>query len=367
MILISTQCFPPVLGGIETLVYSLSSALAATDEGICVFADYHTASDSEFDKRQTFPIYRYSGLKPLRRRKKASDIVQNSNSRGTQRFSLITDSWKSLEHVGTTNFSVVLCLAHGSEIPLQPSVLKALRIRKAFSKATYIVANSSYTANRIKPYVDNPEKIRVILPGISAPTEDQKTELAVRQKLSGHDPILITIARLEPRKGHMSVINLLPRLVEKFPTLLYVIAGEGSCRHILEKAAAHNGVTSHVLFIGRIEDPAKTAWLKSSTLFVMPGTQVGKDVEGFGLAYIEAALQGIPSVACNAGGAAEAVLHRQTGLVCKPDDNEKLVQTMLELLGNRPYCNQLGMNARARAGSFLWQKKYQEYLQILSG
>lgn len=124
---------------------------------------------------------------------------------------------------------------------------------------------------------------------------------------------------------------------------------------------------SHVLFTGRLEDPAKTAWLKNSTLFVMPGSLVGQDVEGFGLAYIEAALQGIPSIACNVGGAPEAVLHRQTGLVCKPEDNEKLALTTLELLGNRPYCHQLGMNARARASSFLWQNKCGEYLQLLHG
>ncbi len=367
MILISTQCFPPVLGGIETLVHSLGVALAAAGEDVRVFADYNSAADSGFDQRQPFPVYRYSGLKPLRRRKKARGIFQSSMELKPGPLCLITDSWKSLEHVDTRNFPVVLCLSHGTEIPLQPSPLKAGRIRKAFIKATYIVANSNYTANRISPYVSKPDKIRVILPGISAPSEDQKTELAIRQKLSGHNPVLITIARLEQRKGQLSVINLLPALVEKFPTLLYVIAGEGSFRGVLEQVVENHRMRSHVLFTGRLEDPYKTAWLKNSTVFVMPGILIGQDVEGFGLAYIEAALQGVPSIACNVGGAPEAVLHRQTGLVCNPEDKEKLALNILALLDNRAYCNQLGMNARARASSFLWQNKCAEYLKLLRG
>src|SRR5687768_1042968 len=112
MIIISTQCFPPVPGGIETLVYSLSAALSAAGEDIRVYADHHSSADREFDARQHFSITRYSGLKPLRRRKKARDIFRHNLKQGGGAAGLITDSWKSLEHVDKTRFSVVLCLAH---------------------------------------------------------------------------------------------------------------------------------------------------------------------------------------------------------------------------------------------------------------
>ena len=365
MIFISTQCFPPEQGGIQSLVYSLCAALSASGENVRVFADARSASDSVFDHQQTFPALRYSGLKPLRRRKKAREIVRLSAEQGSTAVRLITDSWKSLEHMDTKNFSTVLCLAHGTEIPAQSSLLKSRRIRKALSKATYVVANSAYTANRITPYVKDSGKIRVILPGVSAPANDETADLSVRQTLSGHDPVLITMARLEQRKGQLSVIRLLPRLVERFPKLKYVIAGEGSFRNVLEQAVQNLHMQDHVLFTGNLKEPYKTAWLKNSSLFVMPGSMVGQDVEGFGLAYIDAALLGVPSIACNVGGAPEAVLHNQTGLVCESENPETLAQCILELTNNQSFCKQLGINARLRAHSFLWQTKSTEYLALL--
>ena len=82
-------------------------------------------------------------------------------------------------------------------------------------------------------------------------------------------------------------------------------------------------------------------------------------------AYIDAAWFGIPSIACNVGGAPEAVLHRQTGLVIEPENADTLTQAIFELLDNRLYCEQLGENARERAKEFLWQNKCIEYLSLL--
>jgi len=363
MILISTQCFPPAQGGIETLMYALASTLAGAGEHVRVFADHHSSPEREFDKCQPFPVFRYAGIKPLRRRKKARDIFRASVEHSSP--ALITDSWKSLELLDTRHCSTVICLAHGTEIPLQSNTSRANRVRNAYSRATYIVANSHYTAERVKPYAGDPGKIRVILPGITAPVDDPAMDEKIRQRLAGHDPVLITIARLEDRKGQKAVISILPVLLAEFPQLLYIIAGEGSGRKELEAAVESSGTQSHVVFTGAVSDPEKSAWLKASTLFIMPGRQAGQDVEGFGLAYIEAAMQGVPAIACKVGGAPEAVLHRQTGLVCKPDDNESLAQLTLELLRNRPYIRQLGMNARARARSLLWQNKYSEYQSLL--
>lgn len=365
MILISTQCFPPDTGGIESLVFSLASELSAAGEEVSVYADHRSATNTLFDQHQGFPIHRFSGIKPWRRIKKARAILRYSIDQTNTPAVLITDSWKSLELVETRHLSAVLCLAHGTEIPQQVSSSKSRRIRDAYSRANHIVANSCYTADRVKPFVARPEKIRIIHPGISAPANDPSIEARIQARLADHDPVLITVARLEERKGHMSVISILPGLVAEFPRLLYVIAGNGECLSALKAVVADTDMQNHVLFTGTVQDPEKTAWLRSSTLFIMPGKQIGQDVEGFGLAYLEAALLGVPAIACNSGGAPEAVLHRKTGLVCKPDDLEDLAQATLELLRNRPYLRQLGTSAQVRASTFLWQTKFTEYLHLL--
>jgi phosphatidyl-myo-inositol dimannoside synthase len=364
-IVVSTQCFPPDSGGIETLMYSLSASLSIAGYDVTVYADHATRKTGTFDKNQTFKIKRFSGIKPWRRRKKAHDICRLAQSYGSDKSVLITDSWKSLELVNTEHFARVLCLVHGTEIPLVPARSKQERIGKAFAKADYIVANSAYTAQRISPYVGQKQNVRVILPGIAEPVTDDLVNTGIRQRLAGYGPVLITLARLEERKGQMDVIRILPDLVAEFPDLLYIVAGEGSYKNALAQETARLGMQDHVLFTGTVGDPEKSAWLRNSTLFVMPGKVVGDDVEGFGMAYIEAALHGVPAVASSAGGAPEAVLHESTGLVVPPDDREKLLHAIEMLLRNNEYRQQLGKNARLRANNFLWRNKHTEFLQLM--
>ena len=365
LIIVSTQCFPPVTGGIETLMYSLCYALSATGRQVSVYADHDTATERAFDSQQPFTTKRYAGIKPWRRRKKAWDIYHRSSAEQPTPPVLITDSWKSLEHINTERFASVLCMVHGTEIPQHPAPAKRERIQKAFSRARFIVTNSEYTASRLTVYVDDPEKVKVILPGISEPLTDDGVNARIASRLADYDPVLITLARLEQRKGQIDVVRLLPELVHQFPRLLYVIAGDGSCMNLLEQETARLGVQEHVVLTGTLGDPEKSAWLQNSTLFIMPGKIVGADVEGFGLAYIEAGLHGIPAIASSAGGAPEAVLHGQTGLVVPADDREGLLEATMTLLRDRPYCLQLGNNARIRAHNFLWRHKSAEYLQLL--
>ncbi len=365
LIIVSTQCFPPITGGIETLMYSLCNALSAAGRQVSVYADHDAATERAFDQLQPFSIKRYSGIKPWRRRKKARDVFRHSCTEQQTQPVLITDSWKSLEYVNTVHFASVLCLVHGTEIPLHPDPAKRERIQNAFSKARFIVTNSRYTASRLTGYVNDSDKVRVILPGISGPLTDDLVNARIASRLVDHDPVLITLARLEERKGQLEVIRMLPELVQEFPRLLYIIAGDGSCKNLLEQESIRLGVQEHVELTGTLDDPEKSAWLKNSTLFIMPGKLVGADVEGFGLAYIEAALHGIPSIASSAGGAPEAVLHGQTGLVVPVDDREQLLDATRSLLRNRQYSLQLGNNAHVRALSFLWRHKCAEYLQLL--
>lgn len=364
MITIATQCFPPVVGGIENMMHALALALLRAGRPVQVFADATAGDDAAFDREQPFPVFRYGGFKPWRRRKKARAITRQAGGNDRDRI-LLTDSWKSLELVDRGPFRRVVCLVHGTEIPQQPAAGKLRRLRNSFARADYIVANSNYTAARLRPLLDEPGKIRVVLPGIAPPVMDDHADAEIRGKLKGRGPVLITLARLEPRKGHLSVIRVLSHLVKEFPDILYIIAGEGSCRASLQSAVTEAGLQNHVRFLGRILEPFKSAWLKNSTLYIMPGIAAGQDVEGFGLAYIDAALQGLPAIASDSGGAPEAVLDRQTGLVCPAGDESRLLELTREVLHNHQLLGQLGLKAKSRADKFVWDKKIREYLDLL--
>ncbi|MEX2352962.1 MAG: glycosyltransferase family 4 protein, partial [Gammaproteobacteria bacterium] len=362
----TTQNFPPATGGIENLMYSLASALTAEGRSITVFADRsHGKDTADFDRSCNFKIIRYSGIKPWRRRKKARALEVFGKQAEHKPAILIADSWKSLEHPDCHDYSRILCLAHGSELPQQPASSKLLRLQKALSKATYIVANSHYTATQLQAYISDPNKIKVIHPGIDAPPRDAATEQKIYEIVGQNSPILLTIARLEQRKGQQNVIRILPQLIKYYPSLLYVIVGSGSNQALLEKTIKELGINAHVLFTGPLNARYKSAYLANSDLFIMPGSKVGQDVEGFGMAYIESACFGVPAIACDVGGAPEAVLHNQTGLVCAPGDLQQLQAGVRRLLQDQALYERLANNARDRSRKFLWDDKIKEYCDLL--
>jgi len=97
----------------------------------------------------------------------------------------------------------------------------------------------------------------------------------------------------------------------------------------------------------------------------MPGNANGNDVEGFGIAYIEAAYHGVPAIAGRSGGAAEAVIHEQTGLLCSPDDEKAFFAAVSRLLGDETLLKSMGKHAQKRAQSLLWANVINGYEKLL--
>ena len=360
MIIISTQCFPPRTGGIETLMHSLAAALAHSGHEVTVFADgYGGAAETAFDREQPFTIRRFSGLKPWRRRKKAKAIA--TISAPGKVLAVITDSWKSLERLQPPAGRAVLCLAHGTELPVTCPERKTLRIKHALAKATAVIPNSQYTAERLKAFLPDVSKIHVIHPGIAPPPPGS----AAVTRPPGDGPVMISVGRLEDRKGIDSVIKLMPRLVEIYPCLHYFILGDGTRKKHLQTLVSRLGLGKNIHFIGAADKTALYAYLRSSDLFVLPGRMKGDDVEGFGIAFIEAAWFGVPAVAGRAGGAAEAVIDNETGLLCDGNDAEAIYAAIRRLLDNSALREQLGKNAERRARDFVWTEVIKKYLPLL--
>ena len=366
MIVIATQCYPPRTGGIENLLHGVSATLSSHGHEIIVFADSHgnTTDERTFDDAQGFTIERYSGMKFLRRRKKAHDI--NLFIKKIKPLGVICDSWKSLEHLRTDGVPAVLCLTHGTELPVQCSFAKSSRIQRSLAKATAVIANSHYTAGRTKPFLESPAHLHVINPGIHQPAVADKNTIArIGAQLGQQSPILISVARLQKRKGHSRIIQLLPKLLPKHPILLYVIIGEGLEQASLQKLVQTLKLENHVLFAGTTSDAELSAYLDHSHLFVMPGNTEGNDVEGFGIAYIEAAYHGVPAVAGRSGGATEAVIDEQTGLLCSTGDEAAFFAAVSRLLGDEALLERMGEKAQQRAQSLLWTNVICDYEKLL--
>ena len=165
-------------------------------------------------------------------------------------------------------------------------------------------------------------------------------------------PLVGTVARLEPEKGHRTLIDAWPLVLEKVPEARLLIVGEGSQRQTLEAQAESLGLLGEactgdrcvgtrgarpgakVLFTGLRDDvPNVTAALDVA---VLPSYR-----EAQGLAILEAMALRRPVVATAVGGVPEMVDDGKTGLLVPPRDPDALAAAIVRLLTNHPLADML--------------------------
>jgi len=159
-------------------------------------------------------------------------------------------------------------------------------------------------------------------------------------------PIVGVVGRLEPEKGHPTLIDAWPLVLRAVPNAYLLIVGEGSRREALEQQVAELGIAVRVIFTGRRDDvPAVTAALDVA---VLPSYR-----EAQGLTILEAMALSRPVVASNVGGIPEMVEDGRTGLLVPPHDPGALAGAITRLLVDHPLADML-----ARAGHDLVHERF---------
>jgi glycosyltransferase involved in cell wall biosynthesis len=168
-------------------------------------------------------------------------------------------------------------------------------------------------------------------------------------------PLVGVVARLEPEKGHATLLEAWPRVLQHVPSARLLVVGEGSLAGPLHEQAEGLGLlgepcegdrcvgTRHarpgakVVFTGRRDDvPSVTAALDVA---VLPSYR-----EALGLVILEAMALSRPVVATNVGGIPEMVEDGVTGLLVPPRDPGALADAIVRLLTDHPLADTLGRN-----------------------
>jgi len=158
--------------------------------------------------------------------------------------------------------------------------------------------------------------------------------------------MLLSVARLIPRKGIDTVIRGLPSLP---PAVDYRIVGAGADAGRLRELASSLGVQNRVCFLGRLDDQALADEYRRCTIFVLPARRTAdRDLEGYGLVYFEAAAWGRPVIAGRSGGEVDAVVDGQTGVLVDGESVEQVSRTIRELLADPARLQGLGAAGRRR-------------------
>lgn len=192
-----------------------------------------------------------------------------------------------------------------------------------------VTSVSSYTKMQLESELHvSPRKIVMVYPcphhnGLSLSDEQiQKNAADINSRYGIEDKkILLSVGRLVERKGVDYVLASLQYVVKQIPTLQYIIIGEGAYKTTLMKLAEKFGVQNNVQFLGAVSDEEVQKWYCRTDAFIMPSRELkNRDVEGFGIVYVEANSFGKPVIGGKSGGVLDAVLDGENGYLVNADD-----------------------------------------------
>lgn len=260
-----------------------------------------------------------------------------------------------------------VCYVHGEEVKLPAAgethgVMSSRQLRfitrNVMNEASFLIANSRNSERiLLDEWEIPPERIRLLHPGadcqrfVPVPRDPK-----VRQALGWHDRrVILTVGRLQKRKGHDQLIRALPRIREQVPDVLYAIVGAGDQKQSLQRLTDELQLNDHVIFHGELSDDAMLQAYQQCDVFVLPNRQVGSDIEGFGMVLVEAQACGKPVIAGASGGTAETMHIPETGAVVACDEPGPLAALVTKWLLDPALCESMGAAGRAwAAAQFDW-------------
>ena len=275
----------------------------------------------------------------------------------------------------------VVVYLHGLDVEVRHPIYRCLW-RPSFRRFNLVIVNSKFTKRLAENAGVSPQRIVIIHPGVSMPKLEQSTEkrweFRQRHKL-GHNPVMLYVGRITPRKGLASFSrDILPRVLKQLPSAKLVVIGDAPSLALIRRddelrLVKHifisNSLGKSVLFLGNVGDNELDAAYFAADVLIFPVQQHSYDNEGFGMVAIEGAAHGLPTVAFAAGGVPDAVRDGISGRLIPARHNQAFADAVLEVLSQREN-NRWHMSCRKFAEEFSWaafgHKLRRVCLEILS-
>jgi phosphatidylinositol alpha-1,6-mannosyltransferase len=180
-------------------------------------------------------------------------------------------------------------------------------------------------------------------------------------------PILLTVAPLVAHKGQDVGMQALARLRNEFPSLRYILVGEGDDEARLRNLAAELDVMDRVGFAGTMRDDELPEAYATSTIYLGASrADHGTWAEGFGISFVEASAAGLPIVAGDTGGVRSAVRHDQTGMIVDPNNVDAIISAVQQLLRDDELRARMGAAGRSAVEThYNWQRAANETAQFV--
>jgi len=262
-----------------------------------------------------------------------------------------------LQYFGVPRGAHLALTLHGSEIlRLHRRFGTRLAAGRLFARADRIGVVSRHTRDLLLGHFPSAAG-RVVL-NAGALRSDFPAAPVRPARPPGAPLIVLTVARLHPRKGQLHVLTALQALPPEQRRHLeyWVVGAHGKEGYDDALRAAAARADFPVRLLGDIPDADLPGLYAQADVFAMTSVPHKQSVEGFGLVYLEAGAHGLPVVAHAIGGVPEAVLDGETGLLVPPDNPAALTAALGRLLADPALRERLGAGGRAHARRHSWDE-----------
>jgi len=345
-LLLVTNDFPPRVGGIQVYLWNIYRRLAERGVQVRVLAPAHPG-DTAFDASSGMDVVRWPGrvmwpTPSLRRR-----VEQLARDVDVVAFGAVLP----MNQLAARIDRPVAVHTHGFEVAWARLPVLVQGLRRIGRAASIVTVVSDFTRRFIERALGSDVRTHLLRTGVDLERFHPGVDgSAIRKRHGlGGRPVVACISRLVPRKGQDQIIRALPRIHASVPDAAALIVGGGPYRARLEKLVASLGLERSVVFAGEVAEDDLAASYAAGDVFAMPcrSRYAGLEVEGLGLVYLEAQACGRPAITGDSGGAPEAVLPGETGLVVRGGDARALADSVARLLGDPAAAARMGSAGRA--------------------
>lgn len=358
-LLLITSEFPPQPGGIGTHAYHIATQLSQHPMEVAVLTDLRSHSGKEevaFDIELPFEVHRIRRKKILafsyaQRIWKAIRLAkQHDEVLLSGKFSLWVGGVLSL-----ATSKRLIAVIHGSELLLSNALLRNYT-HWCLKRFDHVIAVSNFTLSLVNNLqLQNTSVI---------PNGFEILEEAHFRKKQPEALSLITVGNVTQRKGQHNLVKSLPLLKKTFPNVMYHLVGIPSEKEAIIRLATELDVQNHIKFHGRVTEEVKIALLKNASIFVMLSetTSFG-DVEGFGIAILEANAIGVPAIGAINCGIEDAISHNLSGKLVDPHRPDEVVAGVIDIMKSYSVYSDAALSWSHK---FRWEDIVASYKKVLN-
>jgi phosphatidylinositol alpha-1,6-mannosyltransferase len=338
-ILMLTRNFPPLLGGMERLLFHAYVELRKSFDVDVVGpagCEAYTEAGSLVRGCRLRPLPLFLLLCYARGRKLARVVRPDLILAGSGLTAL-----PAVLLARALDIPAVTVL-HGLDLVVNHGLYQRFFV-PAIRRCDVVIVNSRNTGELARHKGIDPGRIRVLNPGVTLPDPQSSPDAAsfrAERGIGEEEIILLSVGRLTRRKGLAEFVEkVLPGLVGENPRFRLLIVGGNATRALrgsgneqqrITAAAARAGLERHVTFLGAVSEEELSRAYASARCLVFPVLDLPDDVEGFGMVAAAAAAHGLPTIAFAAGGVPDAVASGVSGTLVPAGDYEGMAKAILE-------------------------------------